>query len=151
MFWYSIIGWLKNEFVLILSDFYDTTEQGFQLLACLLDHPKFVLNLVTHYHCQTPLQLTNQTQLQLVGVGVDFVFPCHKKKEEGRKGRTPTQLLSEGMTLHVSNLIAILWVSLQIVYRLCEEFTKWEVIWARIDIGGYVAKLSLSPSSAGLR
>ena len=34
--------------------------------------------------CQTPLQLANPTELQLDGVGVDFVFPCHKKDEEGR-------------------------------------------------------------------
>ena len=34
--------------------------------------------------CQTPLQLENPTQLQLVRVGVDFVFP-QKKKEEGRR------------------------------------------------------------------
>ena len=33
--------------------------------------------------CQTPLQLANPTQLQLVGVGVDTVFP--RKKEEGRR------------------------------------------------------------------
>ena len=32
--------------------------------------------------CQTPLQLANPTQFQLVWVGVDFVFP---RKEEGRK------------------------------------------------------------------
>ena len=41
-------------------------------------------------YCQTPLQLANPTQLQLVGEGVDFVFP--RKKEEGRKEEevTPT-------------------------------------------------------------
>ena len=33
--------------------------------------------------CQTPLQLANPTQLQLVGEGVDFVFP--RKKEGSRK------------------------------------------------------------------
>ena len=32
--------------------------------------------------CQNPLQLADTTQLWLVGVGVDFVFPCHK---EGRR------------------------------------------------------------------
>ena len=39
--------------------------------------------------CQTPLQLANPTQLQLVGEGVDFVFPRKKEEEEeeeeGRK------------------------------------------------------------------
>ena len=43
-------------------------------------------------YCQTPLQLANPTQLQLVGEGVDFVFP-RKKEEEGRKKKeevTPT-------------------------------------------------------------
>ena len=29
--------------------------------------------------CQTPLQLVDPTQLQLVGIGADFVFSCHKK------------------------------------------------------------------------
>ena len=33
--------------------------------------------------CQTPLQLANPTQLQLVGEGVDFVFPRIMK--EGRR------------------------------------------------------------------
>ena len=28
-------------------------------------------------------ELANPTELQLDGVGVDFVFPCHKKEEEG--------------------------------------------------------------------
>ena len=27
------------------------------------------------HHCQTPLQLEDPTQLQFVGVGVDFLFP----------------------------------------------------------------------------
>ena len=35
-------------------------------------------------NCQTPLQLANPTQLQLVGVGVDSVFP-RKKKEGSRR------------------------------------------------------------------
>ena len=35
---------------------------------------------VVYYFCQTPLQLANPTQLQLVWVGVDFVFP--RKEEE---------------------------------------------------------------------
>ena len=39
--------------------------------------------LVWAAFCQTPLQLANPTQLQLVGEGVDFVFPW-KKKKEGR-------------------------------------------------------------------
>ena len=42
--------------------------------------PKWALILVKlHY------ELANPIELQLDGVGVDFVFPCHKKKEEGRK------------------------------------------------------------------
>ena len=32
--------------------------------------------------CQTQLQLDDPTQLQLVGVGVDFVYPL---EEEGRR------------------------------------------------------------------
>ena len=32
------------------------------------------------YFCQTPLQIANPTQIQLVGEGVYFVFPL----EEGR-------------------------------------------------------------------
>ena len=31
-----------------------------------------------HFFCQTPLQLADPTQLQLVGVGVDFVFPLEE-------------------------------------------------------------------------
>ena len=36
--------------------------------------------------CQTPLHLANATQLQLVGVGVDF---SHGKKEGRKEGRNP--------------------------------------------------------------
>ena len=36
-----------------------------------------------NFFCQTPLQLADPTELQLDGVGVDFVFPYHKKEEEG--------------------------------------------------------------------
>ena len=40
----------------------------------------------TNKYCQTPLQLANPTQLQLVGVGVDFVFQLEEEEEEeGRK------------------------------------------------------------------
>ena len=35
--------------------------------------------------CQTLLQLANPTQLQLVGEGVDFVFPRKEGRKEGRK------------------------------------------------------------------
>ena len=37
-----------------------------------------------------PLQLANPSQLQLVGVGVDFVFPLKgRKEEEGRRKKNP--------------------------------------------------------------
>ena len=50
-------------------------------------------------YCQTPLQL------QLVGVGVDFVFPCHKKKKEP----TPIFYVSEGMTLLSCGCLKCVW------------------------------------------
>ena len=33
-------------------------------------------------YCQTPLQLAGETQRQLVGVGVYFVFPLSQQKQE---------------------------------------------------------------------
>ena len=54
--------------------------------------------------CQTPLQLADPTQLQWVGVGVDFVFTRKEgRKKEKRRRRiiTHTLLLAAGMTLHV--------------------------------------------------
>ena len=54
---------------------------------------KLFLKLRGNYRnnfCQTPLQHANITQLQSVGVGVDFVFPM--EEEEGRKEE-------EGITL----------------------------------------------------
>ena len=41
--------------------------------------------------CQTPLQLADPTQLQLVGKGDDFVFPWRKKKKKKKEeeGRNP--------------------------------------------------------------
>ena len=41
--------------------------------------------------CQTPLQLANPTQLQLVGVGVDVVFPWKKEGTQTRR-KDPTCL-----------------------------------------------------------
>ena len=43
--------------------------------------------IISGRYCQTPLQLANPTQLQLVGVGADFVFLLEEKegKNEGRK------------------------------------------------------------------
>ena len=50
---------------------------------------RLVLFRVPVAYCQTPLQLADPTQLQLVGIGVDFVFPLDEeeegRKEEGRK------------------------------------------------------------------
>ena len=47
-------------------------------------------------NCPTPFQLANPTQLQLVWVGVDFVFPRKKKKEEGTKAEgMPLPYISE--------------------------------------------------------
>ena len=34
------------------------------------------------WFCQTPLQLANPTQLQLVGEGVDFVLPLSQQQEQ---------------------------------------------------------------------
>ena len=58
------------------------------------------ISLPVSLYCQTPFQLANPTQLPLVGVGVDFIFPL--EEEEGRKKEeiTLTQLLAEGVTLH---------------------------------------------------
>ena len=48
--------------------------------------------------CQTLLQLADPTQLKLVGVGVDFVFPKEGRKEDGRKEeRKNPQLASSRM------------------------------------------------------
>ena len=47
----------------------------------LLIWPKSIYSLF----CQTPLQLANPTQLQLVWVGVDFVFPRKKNKKNKKK------------------------------------------------------------------
>ena len=43
----------------------------------------FVIFLFYHEgnpYFQTPFKLADPTKLQLIGVGVDFVFPCHKKE-----------------------------------------------------------------------
>ena len=75
----------------------------------------YIITLINCYFCLTPLQLANPTQLQMVGEGLDFVFP--QKKE----GITLTLLLAEGMTLHVWTMLAVLWVSgewLEIVWRV---------------------------------
>ena len=51
------------------------------LILCLAAYAQgnLIQYLLSHF-CQTPLQLANPTQLQLVGEGVDFVF--RRKKEE---------------------------------------------------------------------
>ena len=58
----------------------------------MIQHFLIHLSPIIHIHkfvfYQAPLQLANLTQLQLVGVGVDFVFPWKEKQEE--EGITPT-------------------------------------------------------------
>ena len=41
--------------------------------------------LIEFKYCQTQLQIADPTQLQLIGVEVDFIFPCHKKKERRKE------------------------------------------------------------------
>ena len=54
------------------------------LVNVLIVSPQKNFENANHVFCQTPLQLANPTELQLDGVGVDFVFPCHNNKKEGR-------------------------------------------------------------------
>ena len=59
------------------------------LVNVLIVSPQKNFENANHVFCQTPLQLANPTELQLDGVGVDFVFPCHNNKKEGRSKNNP--------------------------------------------------------------
>ena len=52
------------------------TKASFSCAELGTAQPQLVLN------CQTLLQLADPSQPQLVGVGVDFVFPVEGRKEE---------------------------------------------------------------------
>ena len=58
-------------------------------------------------YCQTPHQLENRTQFQLVGVGVDFVFPKEGRKVGSKKKKEPSPRLyvAVGMSLHVEECL----------------------------------------------
>ena len=81
----------KKTYVAKLSFNLISTEMEDEM-AVLISPVSFNLTIffVTSFNfscfCQTPLQLANPTQLQLVGEGVVFVFPQKKKK----KGTTHT-------------------------------------------------------------
>ena len=52
-------------------------------ISLLITRAKKNSKLLARWHFfQTPIQLADPTQLLLVGVGIDFVFPCHNKKNK---------------------------------------------------------------------
>ena len=53
--------------------------------------------------CQTPLQLAKPTQFQLVGKGVDFVFP--RKKKEGRNPHLASSKRNDPKCLNFSDCL----------------------------------------------
>ena len=57
------------------------SPKGEEIKKSTIQNVDFLIRGGGRSYCQTPLQLTNPTRLQLVGVEVDFVFP-RKKKEE---------------------------------------------------------------------
>ena len=63
-------------------------------------------------------KLADPSQLQLVGVGVDFVFPSQEEGRRRRKNQEPTPCF-----YHFLNLVAVLWLSgtsLEGVWRVPE-------------------------------
>ena len=67
--------------------------------------------------CQTPLQLANPTQLQLVGVGVDFVF-LRKEEEEGRNPHLASSRRNDPTCLNFGSYLVD-------VYGSCLEGVWW--------------------------
>ena len=76
--------------------------------------------------CQTPLQLANPTQLQLVGVGVDFVYP--RKKKEGRRRKEPPPSFKQKECPYISELWCVSCGCLEGVWNLsggCLAVVQW--------------------------
>ena len=86
LIWQSIL-WNASLVQILTSNF---EQKTWKRVNFFMGHPVStqIFHLLTPYiltYCQTPLQLANPTQLQLVWVGVDFVFPRKKEEEEGRR------------------------------------------------------------------
>ena len=56
------------------------TKSTMKIIIIKFDYP---LSKTRHFFCQTPLKLADPTELQLVGVGADFVFLW----KEGRRNQ----------------------------------------------------------------
>ena len=60
----------------------------------------------------------NSTELELVEVGVDFVFQCHKKKNKNKKNKNNPHLIllyRKGLQVHNSGRVTV------VVSRNCPE------------------------------
>ena len=69
--------------------------------------------------CQTPLQLANLTQLELVGVGVDFVFPQEGRKEEGMNPHLASTRGNDPLCLKLVDCLVGVW---KVVWQVSVDF-----------------------------
>ena len=53
-------------------------------------------------------EIANPTQLQLVGLGADFVFPCHKTTHPQQPMQHILSNMDKEMILHLGNFVAAL-------------------------------------------
>ena len=84
---------------------------------------------MSYINCQTQLQLENPTQLQLVWVGVDFVFP--RKNNKKNKKNNPHLAFSRGndpTCLIFSDCLVCVWR----VYGNCLE-SVWQVFFCCLE------------------
>ena len=88
--------------------------------------------------CQTPLQLANPTQLQLVWVGVDFVFPRKEGKRKEEEGITPhlaSSKRNDPTCLNFDDCVVGVWGMfgncLEGVWQVCSGCLEgvWKVPW----------------------
>ena len=116
-YWYTVSVSILGKFIFI----------GMSLPALIIigkNHQTFIC-------FQSPFQIEDPTQLQLVWVGIDFVFP-----KEGRK-KNPHLAFSRFWTL-----VTVLWVSgrcLEIVWRVCGWclVAVWKVSYMCLEGGGF--------------
>ena len=91
--------------------------------AAALTNMSLIRSQISYYltYCQTPLQLADPTQLKLVGVGVDFVFPQEGRKEEGMNPHLASTRGNDPLCLKLVDCLVYVWK----VFGKCLEGVWW--------------------------
>ena len=85
----------------------------------------FPLHIILSQFCQTPLQLANPTQLQLVWVGVDFVFPRKNNKNKKNNPHLASTTRNDPTCLKFGGCLKCVWILLEVSFEGVGRLSGW--------------------------